>query len=129
MELSQPFFGQARVITAISRHRDLFLKIRFACYTDPSKKDLTSRFMQFAEAFITDKKRDPHHRPSIKSCFIRIPGTINSKCNQEVRVVQKWDGTRPPIKYILRDFRTWLVSENIKDKREERKIAKYRNSK
>jgi hypothetical protein len=42
--------------------------------------------------------------------------------------VQRWDGTRPPINYILREFRTWLVAENINDKREENKISKYRNS-
>jgi hypothetical protein len=101
---------------------------RFACYIDPSKKDLTSRLMQFAEDFFTDRKGDPQHRPSIKSCFIRIPGTINSKCNQEVKIVQRWGGTRPPINYVLRDFRTWLVTEKINNKREESKPAKYRNS-
>jgi hypothetical protein len=52
---------------------------RFACFKDPSKKDLTSRFMQFAESCFTNKKSDSQHRPSIKSCLIRIPGTINSK--------------------------------------------------
>jgi hypothetical protein len=50
------------------------------------------------------------------------------KCNQEVKSVQRWDGTRPPINYILRDFRTWLVTEKINDKREERKIRNYKNS-
>jgi hypothetical protein len=29
---------------------------RFACFADPNKKDLTSRFMHFAESFFTDKK-------------------------------------------------------------------------
>jgi hypothetical protein len=101
---------------------------RFASYIDPNNKDLTSRFMQFAAEFFTDKKGDPQHRPSIKSCLIRIPGTINSKCNQEVKIVQRWDGTRPPINYLLRDFRTWLIAENINDKREERKFSNYRNS-
>jgi hypothetical protein len=101
---------------------------RFACYIDPSKKDLTSRCMQFAEDFFTEKKGDPQHRPSIKSCLIRIPGTINSKCNQEVKIVQRWDRARPPVNYLLRDFRTWLVTEKINDKREESKTAKYRNS-
>jgi hypothetical protein len=62
---------------------------RFACYVDPSKKDLTSRLMQFAEDYFTEKKGDPQHRPSIKSCLIRIPGTINSKCNQAVKIVQR----------------------------------------
>jgi Primase X len=100
---------------------------RFASCIDPSKKDLT-RLMQFAEDFFTEKKGDPQHRPSIKSCLIRIPGTMNSKCNQEVKIVQRWDGTRPPINYLLRDFRIWLVTEKINDKQEESKMVKYRNS-
>ena len=101
---------------------------RFACYSDPNKKDLTSRLMQFAEDFFTEKKGDPQHRPTIKSCLIRIPGTINSKCNQEVKIVQRWDGVRPPIQYLLRDYRTWLVSEKINDKLEEKRSWRYRNS-
>ena len=101
---------------------------RFACFIDPNKKDLTTRFMQFAEVYFTDKKSDPQHRPSIKSCLIRIPGTINSKCNQEVRIVQRWDGNRPPIQCLLRDFRTWLVAEKINDKREKKNVWKHRNS-
>jgi hypothetical protein len=102
---------------------------RFACYRDPSKKDLTSRFMQFAEDFFTDKKSDSHHRPSVKSCLIRIPGTINSKYNQEVRIVQSWDGVRPAIQYVLRDYRTWLVAEKINDKLEEKRSWRNKSSK
>jgi hypothetical protein len=102
---------------------------RFACYIDRNKKDLTSRFMQFAENCFTNKKSDPQHRPSVKSCLIRIPGTTNSKYNQEVRIVQEWDGFRPAIQYILRDYRTWLVAEKINDKREENKSKKHRSSK
>jgi hypothetical protein len=102
---------------------------RFATYIDPSKKDLTTRFMQFAEDYFTNKKSDPQHRPSVKSCLIRIPGTINSKYNQEVGIVQKWNGLRPPIQYLLRDYRTWLVAEKINDKREENKSKKHISSK
>ena len=90
---------------------------RFASLIDPYKKDLTSRFMQFAENFFTDKKCDPQHRPSIKSCLLRIPGTINSKCDQAVKIVQRWDGIRSPINYLLRDYRIWLVAEKINEKR------------
>jgi hypothetical protein len=96
---------------------------RFASLIDPYKKDLTSRFMQFAESFFTDKKCDPQHRPSIKSCLLRIPGTINSKCNQEVKIVQRWNGIRPPINYLLRDYRIWLVSEKIDEKVENKRSA------
>jgi hypothetical protein len=97
---------------------------RFNQFVDSNKKDLTSRFMQFAEGYFTENNSDLHHRPSIKSCLIRIPGTINSKRNQEVKVVQKWNGTRPSINYLLREFRTWLVSEIIKDKRKVKSYSK-----
>jgi hypothetical protein len=46
---------------------------RFACYSDPCKKDLTSRFMQFAEEFFAAGNNDSQQRPSVKSCLIRIP--------------------------------------------------------
>lgn len=38
--------------------------VRFTCYIDHSKKDLTSRLMLYAKEFFTDKKSDPLHRPS-----------------------------------------------------------------
>ncbi|MGC1133800.1 MAG: DNA primase noncatalytic subunit PriX [Nitrososphaeraceae archaeon] len=101
---------------------------RFESLSDPFKKDLTSRFMQFAESFFTDKKCDPQHRPSIKSCLIRIPGTTNSKCNQAVKIVQRWDGIKPPINYLLRDYRTWLVAEKINKKMEKKSSRNYRKS-
>ncbi len=85
--------------------------------------------MQFAEDYFTNKQSDPQHRPSVKSCLIRIPGTLNSKYNQEVEIVQIWDGVRPPIQYLLRDYRTWLVSEKINDKLEEKRTWRRKNSK
>jgi hypothetical protein len=45
--------------------------------------DLTSRFMQFTEGFFTNKKQDPKHNPTVKSCLLRIPFTLNSKCKGE----------------------------------------------
>jgi non-catalytic primase subunit PriX-like protein len=102
---------------------------RFACYKDPSKKDLTSRFMQFAENYFTDKKSDSQHRPSVKSCLIRIPGTTNSKYNQKVEIVQSLDGVRPSIQYVLRDYRTWLVAQKINDKLKEKRSWSYKSSK
>ena len=86
---------------------------RFARLKEPGGKDLTSKFMQFAEEFLTNKKGDPQHNPSVNSCFVRIPGTINSKCGQEVKIRQRWDGQRPAIQYLLRDFRRWLIKKRI----------------
>ncbi len=36
----------------------------FTKFIDPNGKDLTTKFMQFAELFLTNKKGDRQHRPS-----------------------------------------------------------------
>jgi Primase X len=89
----------------------------FAEFVAPNEKDLTSKFMEFAEDFLTNKKGDPQHNPTVNSCLVRIPGTINSKCKEEVKIIQKWDGHRPPINYLLRDFRRWLINEKIEQQK------------
>jgi hypothetical protein len=90
---------------------------RFARLVDPAGKDLTSRFMQFAEDYLTNKKGDPQHNPTVNSCLVRIPGSINSKCGQIVEIVQRWDDQRPAINYLLREFRRWLIDEKIEERR------------
>ena len=96
----------------------------FAKFIDQNGKDLTSKFMQFAEDFLTNKKGDPQHRPSIHSCLVRIPGTINSKCGQTVRIMQRWDGQKPAINYLLRDFRRWLIDEKLEQYRHAKRSAR-----
>jgi hypothetical protein len=89
---------------------------RFALLIDPAGQDLTSRFMQFAEDYLTNKKGDPQHNPTVNSCLVRIPGTINSKCGQEVKIAQRWDDKRPAIQYLLRQFRIWLIDTKIEQR-------------
>jgi hypothetical protein len=98
----------------------------FAEFIDPAKKDLTTRFMRFCEEFFTAGKCDPNHRPSVSSCLLRVPGTINSKCNAQVEIVQEWNGEKPPINYLLREFRTYLIDEKFKEtyKKDNRRIVK-----
>jgi hypothetical protein len=53
--------------------------------------------------------------------LLRIPGSLNSKCiankdqDAEVKIVQRWDGKRPSIQPLLRDFRRWLIRKRIDD--------------
>jgi hypothetical protein len=65
-------------------------------------------FLRFAAQFLSDNKSDPMHNPSLRSCMIRISGSINSKCGKQVEIIQKWNGLRPAINYLLRDFRKYL---------------------
>ena len=64
----------------------------FAKFIDPNGKDLISKLLQFAEDFLTNKKGDAQHDPSVNSCLVRVPGTINSKCGQ---VIRKKHGSKP----------------------------------
>lgn len=112
----------------------------FAKFQDPSKQ-----FLRFVKDFISYNKADISNNPSFKSCLLRIPNSINSKClvqdtnaqnhitnNQNkscVKIIQKWDGYRPSIKYLLRDFLHYLINQEIRKrkrlKKEVSKKAKY----
>jgi hypothetical protein len=104
----------------------------FTKYLD---KDLTSMFIQFAEEYFTDYTADRLHNPTVKSCLLRIPGSLNSKCiitkeqDAEIKIIQRWDGKRPPIQPLLPDFRRWLIQKKIdyieELKRQEKKHAKF----
>jgi hypothetical protein len=80
--------------------------------------------MQSAGDILTNKRGDPQHNPTVNSCLVRIPGSINSKCGQAVKIIQRWDGQRPAINYLLREFRRWLIDEKI----EECKQLKWRKA-
>ena len=105
-------------------------------FTKYFDKDLTSMFIQFAEEYLTDYTSDRLHNPTVKSCLLRIPGSLNSKCipnrgeDAEVKIIQRWDGKRPSIQPVLRDFRRWLIQKRIDDleelkKQEKKKHGKY----
>jgi hypothetical protein len=71
---------------------------------------------------------------SFKSCLLRIPGSHNWECvrrnnnsygpTTEVRIIQRWDGNRPAINWILRDFRRYLIQEKIDNNVAERKWSR-----
>jgi hypothetical protein len=46
--------------------------------------------------------------------MLRIPGSINSKNGQAIRIFQRWYGYKPPINCLLRNFRRYLIDEKLK---------------
>jgi Primase X len=96
--------------------------VRFEGFEQPSAK-----FLRFAEQYLTNEKSDPSHNPSFKSCMIRIPGSINSKCQKgsnEVKIIQKWDGYRPPISLLLSAFYDYLVGEKEKETKFQNRVKR-----
>jgi hypothetical protein len=82
---------------------------QFQRYKDKNNFFVSQEFLRFAENFLSNGKADSRHYPSFKSCQIRVSGSINSKYNRPVKIVQKWNGVRPSItREFLEDFRTYL---------------------
>ncbi|MDN5847793.1 MAG: DNA primase noncatalytic subunit PriX [Candidatus Nitrosocosmicus sp.] len=77
------------------------------------RNDLTTEFIRFAAKYFTNGKGDPLHNPSIYSCLIRIPESINSKYNERVKIIQKWDGVEAMGNSIVLPFLDPLIQLKI----------------
>ena len=111
----------------------------FESFENPSRK-----FVQFTGQFLSNKKNDPCHVVTIsfKNCMLRIPGSNNSKYvefndkgeivkippESEVKIVQRWDGRRPAINWLLRDFRRYLIQEKINYTFKDAKLRRRRSA-
>lgn len=87
----------------------------------------SSKFLRFAEHYLTNEKSDPAHNPSFKSCMLRIPGSTNSKCElrkNTVEIIQIWDGYRPPIILLLESFLTYLVEQKYKESKLQKRLQR-----
>ena len=87
----------------------------------------TTKFLRFSEYFLTNGKSDPSHSPSLKSCMIRIPGSINSKYTKgqnEVKIIQQWDGYRPPMNLLIGSFHTYLINQKVREDKLKKRIEK-----
>ena len=92
------------------------------------KEELANGFLRVAENYISGGRKDPNHNPSLKSCMVRIPGSINSKNGQEVRIIQEWDGQRPCIAPLLGIFYSWLATKKIIADKSQRSNSKFRSN-
>jgi hypothetical protein len=94
---------------------DAFNNIRFG--SNPSQK-----FLRFAERFLSNMKCDPQHNKtvSLRNCMLRIPGSVNSKNGQTVKIIKRWNGSRPDIKLLLEDFYVYLCEQRLAELKEKR---------
>lgn len=95
--------------------------------------NLFNEFLKFAKDFLSNGKADKQNNPSLRSCLLRIPNSINSKCldnkdkrlnnNFRVKILQKWNGIRPVVSneyleyfadYLIKKRITLSVNENSK---------------
>lgn len=64
-------------------------------------EELSKIFLQFAERHLSGGRADAANHPSLKSCMVRVPSSINSKNGNEVVIQGLWDGIRTDV-HMLR---------------------------
>lgn len=86
--------------------------------------EVSLKFLRFAETFLSCSKSDKAHNTTVSfnNCMMRIPGSINSKNNSEVKIIQQWNGVnRPGINYLLADFCVYLANKKARELREQQR--------
>jgi Primase X len=113
--------GNGYHIYIVLNTRPLELIIELTELTDTPSEE----FLRFAEFIFTNKKKDSCHNPSFKSCLLRIPYTLNSKCidmttsnyikDPEVKIIQEFNSLAIPTinNELLRKFRLYLADKDI----------------
>jgi hypothetical protein len=87
----------------------------------------SEQFLRFAKNYLSNGKADKQNNPSFKSCLLRIPGSINSKYDTKVKIVQKWNAVRVPIpREFVEEFRTCLIQKKIEEQNYRQKMLKFR---
>jgi hypothetical protein len=92
---------------------------KFAQFDQPSQA-----FLKFAAQFLSNHKSDTNNNPAFKSCLLRIPGSRNSKYveqNQEVKIIQRWDESRPKANPLYYHFYIYLADRKLQDFNMQRK--------
>ena len=84
----------------------------FEGFDHPSRE-----FIQWAEQYLSDGKADKCHSQglSFKNCMLRVPGSINSRANNVVKIVKQWNGRRPSIRPLLEEFYIDMTENKIKE--------------
>jgi hypothetical protein len=84
---------------------------KYRDFNEYNEYNLFNEFLRFSKKFLSNGKADKQNNPSLKSCLLRIPNTINSKHQTKVSIIQKWDGCRPHIRLLIGDFHAYLIDK------------------
>jgi hypothetical protein len=102
----------------------------------------SDEFLKFAKHQLSLNKADKSNNPAFKSCLLRVPYTLNSKCidegkDPEVKIVQQYDFSKPlpRIDNLLVEYMTFLadrklksVFENERRKKNQHRFMNYKES-
>ena len=80
---------------------------------------VSTKFLRFVEWYLSSGLSDSVHNKtvSLNNCMLRIPGSVNSKNNTQVKIVKKWDGNWPKINLLIGTFCAYLKDQSIKEQK------------
>jgi hypothetical protein len=73
----------------------------------------STEFIRYAAHRWTNGKNDPSNHPSVNSCLLRVPGSVNSKNNKKVEIIQEWNNVKPAANQMLTDFYLKLAARRL----------------
>jgi hypothetical protein len=78
---------------------------------------VSTKFLRFAERYLSSGLSDSAHNNtvSLNNCMLRVPGSLNSKNNAQVRIIKEWDGNRPNFNLLIGTFCAYLRNQQTKD--------------
>jgi hypothetical protein len=94
----------------------------------------SEEFLKFAKEYLSLNKADKANNPAFKSCLLRVPYTLNSKCfdeddkDPEVKIVQQYDFSKslPKSGNLIVEYITFLADRKLKSEIEDEKRKKNR---
>lgn len=95
-------FGAKPLVIATGNGFAIVLPIKMdswknVMYLGKIGEDLAKSFLLFASRYFTNNKCDSGNHPSLKSCLIRVPASINSKNSKKVEIQMFWDKKRADV--------------------------------
>lgn len=114
-------YQPVKIVTKENEKQPLETIKEFEDFIPIVRNDLCTEFIRFTSKHFTRGKGDPKHNPSIHSCLIRIPGSINSKYNEKVKIIQKWNGIEADAKSLVIPFLDHLIQLKIENEQSSKK--------
>lgn len=92
-------------------------------------EQVSTKFIRFAEWHLSNGESDHAHNTtvSLNNCMLRIPESINSKNNAQVKVAREFDKTAPlpNINLLIGSFYVYLKDQQIKESGYTNKIQQH----
>jgi hypothetical protein len=92
----------------------------FTRFNNPS-----TEFIRYAAQRWTNGRNDPSNYPSVNSCLLRVPGSVNSKNRRKVEVIQEWNNEKPAANRLLIDFYIKLAAKELAHRSKQREYYYY----